>query len=332
MAQAYRALLEPLAPFYRSAHTHARRSGALVHSDTLHAALVSVAALTGAMPLDTLRGLRVSSVYPCWRDTLLLPKPFLRPPGADRPDPADPAARKRWKSVRLVTEGLLRAWLADDAAAVGGAKPFGGVAMALAGEVAGKPVPDALVAEDLSPAVTIDHVQGSAVPFERFGLRVNTAKGGGAWFFVMLEEDQVAPFQELLAQLGGQGLGGERGVGYGAFEPLALDPWDVPETQPGAAFLTLSLYTPTREEVEAGVLRAPAAYNGTVRGGWIHGAGGTAQRKRSVRMCVEGSVFPAVAHAHGGVADLAPEGYPHPVWRSGLAFAWPFMPTEGGAS
>ena len=74
---AYRIELRPRSPIHRGIHGHASKSGAAVHSDTLHAALMAAAALDGGMDLDALRALRLSSLFPCWRGMDFYPKPFL---------------------------------------------------------------------------------------------------------------------------------------------------------------------------------------------------------------------------------------------------------------
>ena len=60
-------------------------------------------------------------------------------------------------------------------------------------------------------------------------------------------------------------------------------------------------------------------YATTTRGGWTAGAGG-ASAKKHVRMVSEGSVLVA-PKLSGRSVDVAPEGYPHPVYRCGFALA-----------
>ncbi len=329
----YRVRLEPLAPFYVAPHGRARKSGALVHSDTLHGALVAVAALTGSPLLDRAPELRLSSLFPFWRDLFLYPKPFFHRPG-QQPE-GDVKGRKRWKSVSLLSEKLLATWLRGAAVPEAEIRVLPGGAAVLASELEGRPAPpDALVVEEFSTAVVIDRAGGATTPFDRRGLRVNTGKGCGAWFFVELEKGHLPSFQRLVQELGEQGLGGERSVGYGRFDLLGIEEWTDRTALFGTAdapdFFSLSLYLPTRDEVDRGVLDAPAAYDCALRGGWIHGPGGSDQRKRSLRMCVEGSAFPAVAPRHGDMRDARPAAFTaHPVWRSGLAFALPcHLPKE----
>jgi CRISPR type III-A-associated RAMP protein Csm4 len=285
---------------------------------------MSVAADLGSPLLDAAQSLRVSSVFPFWGKTFFYPRPFLAPPG--HAETADPAGRKRWKSVRLVSEGALRLWLAGDAALMQQAKMLEGGFVALESELKGRPLPlDGFVKEDLSPAVTIDRVTNAATPFERRCVRINTAGGCGMYLFADLGNIPLEQFRFVLERLGERGLGGERGVGYGQFNVLDIENADavVPgcPREKAPQFMTLSLYLPTREEVASGVLGGKAAYDTTLRGGWIHASAGTGQRRRSLRMCVEGSVFTKAGDSPGDVRDCAPASFnAHPVWRSGLAF------------
>lgn len=329
----WRVTIEPLAPFFAGPHTRARKAGALVHSDTLHAALMNVAALTGSPVLEEAERLRVSSLFPFWKDIFFYPKPFLPPLAVERE--GDQEQLKEWKSVRLVSEGLLRAWLERHVAEFREIDFSLGDLAVLKSELDGKPrLPSKVVLEELAPAAVVDRAGGGTTPYERRGLRVNTDKGCGVWFFVDLEGDSGPEFEKLITHLGEQGLGGERSVGYGRFDVLSIDPYgDVDLFSPvedADAFLTLSLYLPTEQEVRAGVLEDPAAYDCALRGGWIHSISGSEQRKRGLRMCVEGSVFQKVGNEHGEVRDVRPESFTrHPVWRSGLAFAVPFRAAKG---
>jgi CRISPR-associated protein Csm4 len=320
----YRVLIEPLAPFFAAPHSRVRKSGALIHSDTLHAALMSVAVLTGSPLLDRARDLRVSSLYPYWESVFFYPKPFLRPP--ETPEQHDVRKRKHWKSVHLVSERVLAVWLDNDAKTFGQVETLGESLAVLPRDLEGLPPPPGrIAAADHAPAVTVDRCGAGTTPFDRRSIRVNTGEGCGAYFLVDLEEADRPGFEDLVRHLGSQGLGGERSVGYGQFEVRGLEVHSSAlfKKDGADAFLTLSLYLPTREEVAAGVLDAPAAYDCALRGGWIHGLGGTDQRKRAQRMCIEGSVLRKAGQSRGEVRDLRPEGYPHPVWRSGLTFGIP---------
>jgi CRISPR type III-A-associated RAMP protein Csm4 len=327
----YRIQITPRAPFFTGLGSHARKSGVLVHSDTLHAALTALAARTASPWLEAAERLRVSSICPCWNGLDFYPKPFLPVPRAAAAAD-DPKAGKRWKAIRLVSGGMLAAWFKGDTRLAEKMTVLEGGLAALEKEVEGQRLPlNGFLARDLAPAVTVDRCGAGATPFDRRGIRVNTGEGVGAWFLAELEDAQAASFRELAGLLGTHGLGGERSVGYGQFDLAGFDacsPDGLFAAAPDAdAFMTLSLYHPGRDEVEAGVLEGSAAYDSTVRGGWIDGASpGGGRPRHALRMCLEGSVFPmAGGPPRGGVRDVRPEGFTaHPVWRSGLALGLAF--------
>lgn len=324
-----RVLLEPKSPIYSGPHGHARKSGALVHSDVLHAALVCIAASAG-QDIEPVRTLRLSSIFPCWRHVHFYPRPFLALPTST--ETGDSAKRKRWKNVRLVSEGTLPRWLAGDATLTDHVHIIeSGVAL-LDDELKGRAWPqDGMLCEDISAAVTIDRLTNAATPFERRHVRVNAAGGCGMYFLADLDKLTEPMFRDLVERLGEQGIGGERTVGFGHF--AVLDITTQPslsvgaQNRPADMFMSLSLYLPSRDEVAAGVLDGKAAYDTTLRGGWIHSAAGTPQRRRSLRMCVDGSVFPKVTDKPGEIRNCAPASFTaHPVWRSGLALPFWFTP------
>ena len=59
-------------------------------------------------------------------------------------------------------------------------------------------------------------------------------------------------------------------------------------------------------------------YSLTTRGGRIESNG---DAKKSTRMLTEGSVIVSAAAPVGAASDVAPENFPHPVYRAGFALA-----------
>lgn len=346
----YRVTFEPRAPIFFGLNTHARKGAALVHSDTLHAALIDAAALAGLPVVDIAEHLRVSSVFPCWSGIFFYPKPYLPVPAENStPDEHKPSAdRKRLKSIRWVSETLLDAWLRGDHRPFvqeGAIETIASDAMITAEEAKKIGVlPDKLVVRDLAPAVTVDRISSAASPFERRGIRLwhkksddDTRENVKAWFLADVPNSHKADFEKTVELLGIYGLGGERSIGYGHFDNIEFDhqpnvPWL--QSLPGAPepdmFYTISLYLPTENEVQAGVLDSPAAYDCTIREGWIHDRVGTTFFKKSTRMCLEGSVFKKVAEQHGEIRDVRPDAFhaDHPVLRLGKAFEFFFRKGE----
>jgi CRISPR/Cas system CSM-associated protein Csm4 (group 5 of RAMP superfamily) len=79
----------------------------------------------------------------------------------------------------------------------------------------------------------------------------------------------------------------------------------------------LSLFQPAENDA---VDWQKGNYAVTTRGGRAAGSG---ELKKSTRMIAEGSVVIAGAALNGAASDVAPENFPHPVYRAGFAFALP---------
>jgi hypothetical protein len=124
--------------------------------------------------------------------------------------------------------------------------------------------------------------------------------------------------------LADSGFGGERSRGWGRasapefHDAGSLLPWT--SNDEGALWL-LSLYSPHAGDT---VDWARGEYRAVVRAGWTDSPSGVAP-KRQVRMLQEGSVIHAAA-LRGRAVDVAPEGFPHRVYRSGFALAIPAPP------
>lgn len=339
--------IAPQAPFFNSVYTRARKAAPVVHSDTLHAALCAVAAVSGENALlDAAQALRVSALYPCFEGIHFYPRPYLKMPGVAAEEEAGggTAARKRWKSTRLVSESVLKAWLSSDASLPNKAILLpGGLAVLESESGPLSTLRRPWMTTETRPSVTVDRwLVNTAEPgaagtnvFQRNSLRINTADGFRLYFLAEVPSELHDAFTRTLELLGESGLGGDRSTGFGVFSVEAVEPFTLPTFSGTAnAFLALGLYLPTREEVAGGVLGNGAAYDCVVRGGWTHGPGGANGMKRRVRMCLEGSVLaaPGGAMPKGEVRDVRPAGFPHPVWRSGLAIGFPFFDpsVEGG--
>ena len=64
-------------------------------------------------------------------------------------------------------------------------------------------------------------------------------------------------------------------------------------------------------------------YTVLARGGRVESPAGSGELKKQVRMIAEGSVLYAGAPPCGAAADVAPDGFAHPVFRAGFALAIP---------
>ena len=124
--------------------------------------------------------------------------------------------------------------------------------------------------------------------------------------------------------LGEEGIGGDRTVGKGQFEPTFTEyKGSLFNTNASSYFVTLSMYLPSKSEIQKGLLQGEnVSYDIEKRGGWIYSDFAKSQRKRTVRMFQEGSVFKNTGREfYGKVVNVAPESFKrHPVFRNGLAF------------
>jgi CRISPR type III-A-associated RAMP protein Csm4 len=82
----------------------------------------------------------------------------------------------------------------------------------------------------------------------------------------------------------------------------------------------LSLFTPA---VEDSVDWGRGNYSVLARGGRIDSPAGSGELKKQIQMVAEGSVLYANGAPLGAAADVAPDGFAHPVFRAGFALAIP---------
>jgi CRISPR type III-A-associated RAMP protein Csm4 len=91
------------------------------------------------------------------------------------------------------------------------------------------------------------------------------------------------------------------------------------------AWYLLSLYTPGSLDA---VEWSRGAYSLVERTGRVDSPQGSGQTKKSLRMVAEGSLLLTATPPVGAAQDVAPDGFPHPVYRSGFAVAVP-VPYRG---
>jgi CRISPR type III-A-associated RAMP protein Csm4 len=138
------------------------------------------------------------------------------------------------------------------------------------------------------------------------------------------EERWSGRVQGALRLLADSGFGGERSRGWGRsgqplFESGTLPDLVLPGNGAGAGgsgYWLLSMFSPAGEDA---VDWSRGNYQVITRGGRVESAAGHGQRKKDLRMLAEGSVIFAGAEPRGGAPDVAPQGFPHPVFRAGFA-------------
>lgn len=261
---------------------------------------------------------------------------FFPPPLTSRVPPEDAQDAKSFKQVLFVSEALYRRLL-DGVMLVdlGQVHPLqGGKLWVSPGEV--KQLPSALQTPDAAlwqetqrPRVTLDrHSQASTLFFTG---QVTFAGDCGLWFGIHWHTDDAALKSQvaaLLADLADAGLGAERSSGLGAASIKQMDLFELPD--PVGRWTTLSRYLPKEDEMAA-LAHPDSAYLLKSVGGWLDSPARPGQRRKTVNLLVEGSVFGLLpGPVPGEVADAAPaykvngelaSPLGHPVYRSGLALA-----------
>lgn len=169
-------------------------------------------------------------------------------------------------------------------------------------------------------SAAIDRLTGVADPHRIACLEF--APNAGFWGVFAVEdavwESRVKSAFRLLAD---SGFGGERSRGWGrASAPEFSDASSLLPSRPNpeGSWWLLSVYSPAADDA---VDWTRGEYSATQRGGWTDSRSGVAPKKQ-VRLIEEGSVVFAPS-LKGRAVDVAPEGFAHPVYRSGFAFAVP---------
>jgi hypothetical protein len=104
--------------------------------------------------------------------------------------------------------------------------------------------------------------------------------------------------------------------------PDLAEPLQAPPVEPAnlQAHWLLSLFTPAPADA---VDWARGSYTVLARGGRIDSPSGSGELKKQIQMVAEGSVLYAEGVPLGAAADVAPDGFAHPVFRAGFALAIP---------
>ena len=181
----------------------------------------------------------------------------------------------------------------------------------------------------------VDRVEGRAPSFTTMAC-VEFEPGSGLWTAVRFAGDAEENtwsdrIQAAFRLLADSGFGGRRSSGWGHAETPEFEHGNWPgllfpklgrlRSEPsggGSRYWLLSLYSPASADP---VDWSAGDYRLAVRSSPIESRSAGEAVKKSVRMVVEGSVLAASGEPAGAAVDIAPHGYAHPVYRSGLALA-----------
>lgn len=151
-------------------------------------------------------------------------------------------------------------------------------------------------------------------------------RAGGLWTIAQFADHAALarwqqPVRSALLLLADSGFGGERSRGWGRSEAPEWQTWNAPQAPDGEqARWLLSLYTPAENDA---VDWKRGNYATVVRRGRIESSVRWGEEKRPSTMIAEGSVLLATGELRGAATNVAPEGFPHPVYRAGFAVTIP---------
>jgi CRISPR type III-A-associated RAMP protein Csm4 len=350
--------LRPTTPWRSGPDSGARnRVDSVYHSDSLYAAVTAAMARLGHLDewlAATAAGadgaaVRFSSCFPFLEQTS-----FIIPPRTMWP-PAALAARVRWKSARFVPVDVVSALFA-------GAPPqeerwgVDGVSECLV--PAGVPGPFRTA---MRWSAAVDRLSGASDRHATACLEFRP--GAGLWAVASFPDEEQRErwsgrVKAALRLLADSGFGGERSRGWGRSEqpefvdgvlpdlilparsvPVEPEPEEAspesaaleavqaaeapspvsPSPSPTAHWL-LSLFTPSEADA---VDWDKGNYAMVSRGGRIESPAAYGDLKKQLNMVCEGSVLVARELLRGAAPDVAPDGFPHPVYRAGFAVSIP---------
>ena len=166
-------------------------------------------------------------------------------------------------------------------------------------------------------AAAVDRITGATEPHSVACLEF--ASNAGWWgVFDAADKTWEGRVKSAFRLLADSGFGGERSRGWGrAGAPQFSDASGLfGNGERNGTWWLLSLYSPGETDV---VDWSKGEYSTATRGGWTDSPAG-AGAKKQVRMIEEGSVLSA-EELRGRAVDVAPDGFAHPVYRSGFALA-----------
>jgi CRISPR type III-A-associated RAMP protein Csm4 len=299
----------------------------MLHSDTLFSALTIAMSQLGALEEwihATVKqpepAVRFSTGFPFLRDML-----FAVPPQSHWPPQASP--KVRWSGARfvplqaihqLLSTGALDedAWVVDGASGcllpAGKNRPPTGPFRSI---VRTNAAVDRLTSAMVDPHTT------ACIEF---------ATSAGMWIAVSFADEAARDawsgrVRGALSLLADSGVGGERSRGWGRAHLPEITEGTLPEllvqpSETAGTWWLLSLFSPAEEDR---VEWAHGSYSLVTRGGRVESRAAWGAEKKLSRMVAEGSVIVTASPPRGAAQDVAPDGFAHPVYRSGVAFAVP---------
>jgi CRISPR type III-A-associated RAMP protein Csm4 len=295
----------------------------VLHSDTIAAALYVAAKCAGYADqeiLKTFDSIRLSSAYPFASDNFFFPRPMARIDIKIADLPLEKYGKKI-KGIKYMEQSIFERVLHGEQLTLNDSSLID-----QKGYLAEKDMGVVFEANVVQRVAVAPDNYEDARPFYTERLFFNQDSG----LYVLAEWTGSFGrelFRNAFRLLGDQGIGTDRSVGNGFFEP-EFQELSLRVPQNPTNFCNLGLYLP-----EAGELSdddfSKSNWSLIKRGGFMSGAedfNHTSMRKRSIFMFEEGSIFPYKT-LNGTIVDLKPDnqGVSHPVWREGRPLFVPII-------
>jgi CRISPR type III-A-associated RAMP protein Csm4 len=326
MSQGLIIKLRPTGPWRIGPDSGVRdRVDRVFHSDSLYSAVSSAMAQLGKMDewLDaTARAVepavRFGSCFPYQGDTLLVAPPRnLWPPQA--------SSKVRWKGARFVPVSVVETLAAGRTLSEGAWAIDSDSECLVPARNPSVPGPFRVAVRS---SAAVDRDGSSVTPHSTACLEFTP--DCGLWTIAEFADEDArdrwtGPLTAAFRLLADSGLGGERSRGWGRSEMPEITAGELPgllmKPQADAwGYWLLSVFSPAESDA---IDWAQGDYLLTTRGGRVESQAGWGDGKKLTRMVAEGSVLVAPSAPRGSAADVAPDGFAHPVYRAGFALAIP---------
>lgn len=327
--------LQPRGPWRFGPQSGSRdRVDRIFHSDSLYSAITHAMLQLGEMTewlaatADAATpAVQFSSCFPYHGNTL-----YIVPPCSVWP-PVQ-SAKVRWKGARFIPLSLVSSLLGDkrldeDRWVV---DPVSECLLAI--EKQG--IPSGPFRIGIRNSAAVDRVENGNIALHSTAC-LEFSEGAGLWCLAAFADaDSQArwaePVRAAFRLLADSGMGGERSRGWGRSETPQFTDGTLPELiytvkpEVETAWWLLSLFSPAADD---SVDWQRGDYSTISRGGRVESPQASGDEKRLLHMVQEGSVLFSATKLKGVARDVAPENFPHPVYRAGFALAIPIpIPTR----
>jgi len=313
----------PLGPWRFGPDSGARdRVDLIYHSDAVYSAVCSAMRQLGMADewfeatarSEVAPAVRISSFYPFQGKSLLVVPPRNIWPPAD-------STKVRYKGARFVPLSVVESLLADKAIDENRWAVDGESQCLIPHDIGRGPFRVAI-----RSSAGVDRLEtGKVEAHSTACLEFN--RDGGLWTIVQFADASAAgkwrgPVSSAFTLLADSGFGGERSRGWGRCETPEWSPWRSPvpiapdDATADRAYWLLSLYLSGPNDT---VDWKRGSYSTVTRRGRIESNARWGDPKNATLMISEGSVLVAGSELSGAAHNIAPEGFPHPVYRAGFA-------------